>query len=138
MAKQVTLKATKNRIAQVAASEVEDRLKGIADYAVSISPVDTGAYVESFSIVRAGAGGGRSRTSANKPRKQNPEAKKAEAYAALVGDIEVLNIEQMLETEVPRFTLRNRAPHANTVEDGSNWQRTDGYYVFTKIRNRFG
>lgn len=138
MAKQVTLRATKERIKDVAANEVEDRLKDIAGYAVSISPVDTGAYVESFSIVRAGSGGGRSRSSAGKPRNQNPEAKKAEAYNALVGDIAGLNIEQMLEMETPRFTLRNRAPHANTVEDGSNWQRTDGYYVFTKVRNRFG
>lgn len=138
MAKQVTLKATKERIEQVAANQIEDRLQEIAAYAVDISPVDTGAYVASFSMGRAGFGGGRSRTSHGKPRKQNPEAKKADAFAALQGDIQGMNVKQMLEQEDVRFTLRNRAPHANTVEDGSNWQRQDGYYVFTKIRNRFG
>jgi hypothetical protein len=138
MAKQVTLKATKDRIKAVAEQEIEERLKDVAEYAVNISPVDTGAYVESFSMGRAGFGGGRSRSSNNKPKNPNPEAKRAEAYSALVGDIQGMNIKQMLEQEDVRFTLRNRAPHANTVEDGSSWQRTDGYYVFTKIRNRFG
>lgn len=145
MAKQVTLKATKDRIKQVAAEEIQDRLEHVANYAVSISPVDTGAYVESFSIGRAGFGGGRSRSSNVRPNGvkkgvggANPESFREVARGQLRQDIEGMNIEQMLEQEDVRFTLRNRAPHANTVEDGSDWQHQDGYYVFTKIRNRFG
>ena len=137
MAKQVTLKATRDRIEQVAAEGIEKNLQSIASYAVTISPVDTGAYVESFSMGRAGFGGGRSRTSHNKPRNQNPEAKKEEAFSALMGDIQGMNIKQMLEQGDIRFTLRNRAPHANTVEDGRDWKHQDGYYVFTRIKRRF-
>jgi hypothetical protein len=138
MAKQVTLQPFKEQLERIAAQQVENRLEDIAQYAVNISPVDTGAYVESFSIGRAGSGGGRSRTSHGKPKNQNPEAKKQQALGQLNADIAALPIEQMLEDGNARFTLRNRAPHANTVEDGSSWKRTDGYYVFTKIRRKFG
>mgnify|MGYP000886644448 CR=1 FL=1 len=138
MAKQVTFKAIKDRIETVAAQKVEERLQSISQYAVSISPVDTGAYVTSFSIGKAGFGGGRSRTSHGKPNNQNPESKRQEALGQLYNDIEGLAIKQDLEDGNAKFTLRNRAPHANTVEDGSNWKRKDGYYVFTKIRRKFG
>lgn len=138
MAKQVTFRAIKDRIETIAAEKVEQRLKDISEYAVSISPEDTGAYVTSFSIGRAGFGGGRSRTSHNKPRNQNPGAKRQEALGQLYSDIEGLAIKQDLEDGNAKFTLRNRAPHANAVEDGSNWKKKDGYYVFTKIRRKFG
>ena len=145
MAKQITLKATKDRIEQVAAEKIQDRLEHVANYAVKISPVDTGAYVESFSMVKAGQGGGRSRKSDVRPNGvkkgvggANPETFREVAKNQLREDIEGINIKQMLEQEDVRFTLRNRAPHANTVEDGRDWQHQDGYYVFTKIRKRFG
>lgn len=138
MAKQVTFKAIKDRIETIAAEKVEQRLKDISEYAVSISPVDTGAYVTSFSIVRAGAGGGRSRTSHGKPNNQNPESKRQEALGQLYTDIEGLAVKQDLQDGNAKFTIRNRAPHSNQVEDGSNWKRKDGYYVFTKIRRKFG
>ena len=138
MAKQVTFRAIKDRVETIAAQKVEDRLKDISEYAVNISPVDTGAYVTSFSIGKAGFGGGRSRSSHNKPKNQNPEAKRQEALGQLYSDIEGLGIKQDLEDGNAKFTIRNRAPHANQVEDGSSWKRTDGYYVFTKIRRKFG
>ena len=138
MAKQVTLKATKDRITKASANAVEERLKDISEYAVSISPVDTGAYVTSFSIGQAGFGGGRSRTSENKPKKQNPEAMRQEGLSQLYSDIAGLPIEQDLADGNAKFTLRNRAPHANDVENGTNWRRTDGYYVFTKVKRKFG
>lgn len=138
MAKQVTFRAIKDRVETIAAQKVEDRLKDISEFAVNISPVDTGAYVTSFSIGKAGFGGGRSRSSHNKPKNQNPEAKRQEALGQLYSDIEGLGIKQDLEDGNAKFTIRNRAPHANQVEDGSNWKRTDGYYVFTKIRRKFG
>src|SRR6056297_2354580 len=104
MAKQVTLQATKDRITQVASERVEERLDDIAYFATHRAltgggrgdGVDTGAYVTSFSLVRAGAGGGRSRTSKNKPRNQNPSQKKEEGYSQLRSDIQALNLEQML------------------------------------------
>ncbi len=145
MAKQVTLQATKDRITQVASERVEERLDDIAYYATHTAltgggrgdGVDTGAYVTSFSIVPAGSGGGRSRTSKNKPRNQNPSQKKEEGYNQLRSDIQTLNLEQMLETGNARITLRNRAPHAMDVEYGDNWS-TQGYAVFAKVRRKFG
>lgn len=138
MAKQVTFKAIKDKVETIAAQRVEDKLKDVAEYAVSISPVDTGAYVTSFSLVSGGSGGGRSRSSAGKPRNQNPEAKRQEGLGQLYEDINGLAIKQDLEDGNAKFTLRNRAPHANDVEDGTNWKRKDGYYVFTKIKRKFG
>lgn len=137
MSIQATFKRIKGRINDLAEEQIEDKLEDLADYAVRISPVDTGAYVNSFSIKRAGQGGGRSRTSDNKPRGQSPEAERQEAYNQLLSDIETLNISDMLEQGRVSFTLRNRSPHARDVEDGSNWQ-SDGYHVFARIRRKFG
>ncbi len=125
------------RIKQAQEQAIRDRLTDIAQFVTSISPVDTGAYVTSFSIKRAGAGGGRSRSSENKPRNQNPETKKQEAYGQLLTDIEALNISDMIENGNVRITLRNRSPHARDVEDGANW-RSSGYHVFARIRRKFG
>lgn len=137
MSIQATFKRLKGRINDLAEEQIEDKLEDLADYAVRISPVDTGAYVNSFSIKRAGQGGGRSRTSDNKPRGQSPEAERQEAYNQLLSDIETLNISDMLEQGRVSFTLKNRSPHARDVEDGSNWQ-SDGYHVFARIRRKFG
>jgi len=137
MSVQATFDRLKGRLNDMAEEQIENRLEDIADYATRISPVDTGAYVTSFSIKRAGQGGGRSRTSENKPRNQNPEQKRQEAYGQLLGDIQALNVSDMLEQGNVRVTLRNRSPHARDVEDGANW-RSSGYHVFARVRNKFG
>ena len=137
MSVQATFSRLKGRLNDLAEEAIEERLEDLADYATRISPVDTGAYVTSFSIKRSNVGGGRRRTSENKPRNQNPEAKKQEAYGQLLTDIEALNISDMLEQGNVRISLRNRSPHARDVEDGANW-RSSGYHVFQRIRNKFG
>lgn len=137
MSVQATMSRLKGRLNDMAEEAIEERLEDLADYATRISPVDTGAYVTSFSIKRGGQGGGRSRSSENKPRNQNPETKRAEAYGQLVTDIQALNISDMIENGNVRITLRNRSPHARDVEDGSNW-RSSGYHVFSRIRRKFG
>lgn len=137
MSVQATMSRLKGRLNDLAEEKIEERLEDLADYATRISPVDTGAYVTSFSIKRGGQGGGRSRSSENKPRNQNPETKRAEAYGQLVTDIQALNISDMIENGNVRITLRNRSPHARDVEDGSNW-RSSGYHVFSRIRRKFG
>ena len=137
MSVQATFSRLKGRLNDIAEEAIEERLEDMADYATRISPVDTGAYVTSFSIKRAGSGGGRSRSSENKPRNQNPEQKRQEAYGQLLTDIEALNISDMLEQGNVKITLRNRSPHARDVEDGTNW-RSSGYHVFQRIRNKFG
>ena len=142
MSKQVTLQATRDRITQVASEQLEDRLEFIANYAVSVSPVDTGAYVESFSIVPAGAGGGRMKRSDVRTASVAQGTAAREDFAStaksnLYSDISRLNLEQMLEDGNARITLRNRSPHARDVEYGENWSR-GGYNVFGKVRRKFG
>jgi hypothetical protein len=137
MSVQATMSRLKGRLNDLAEEKIEERLEDLADYATRISPVDTGAYVTSFSIKRGGASGGRSRSSENKPRNQNPEVKKQEAYGQLLTDIQALNISDMIENGNVRITLRNRSPHARDVEDGANW-RSSGYHVFARIRRKFG
>jgi len=117
---------------------VQERLNLIADTAVNMSPVDTGAYVKSFSMVRAGQGGGRSKTSRGKPRVVDEQAAKAEARANLASDIASLPIAEDLEAGRPRYTLRNRAPHVDYVEQGIGWKRKQAAKVFQTIRSLFG
>jgi len=136
---QDTFKNIKDEIADLTEQRVEERLEELALYAVTIYPVDTGAYVTSFSIGPAGFGGGRRRTSDNKPRNQNPEAVKQEALAQLSSDIKGLDISEMVKSGRVHFTLRNRSPHAYAVENGGvNWSVTQPYHVFQKVRREFG
>jgi hypothetical protein len=141
MSIQATMNAFKDKIENRVADEVEQKFDEIASYAVYVAvpdqSIDTGAYVTSFSIGKAGFGGGRSRSSKNKPKNQNPQAMKDQAYSQLIGDIDRIDFKAMLESGDARFTLKNRAPHARDVEDGANWRRS-GYHVFTKIRDKFG
>lgn len=108
---------------------LQRKLTDISEDAVAFSPVDTGAYVTSFSIVPAGSGAGRMRTSKNKPKRSEADAK-AEAKSQLQSDIARLDLK-----EGTRFVLRNRAPHARSVEDGGPGWRRPGHGVFRKLRN---
>ena len=141
MSIQATMNVFKDKIENRVADEVEQKFDEIASYAVYVAvpdqSIDTGAYVTSFSIGPAGFGGGRSRSSNNKPKNQNPQAMKDQAYSQLVADIDRIDFEAMLESGNTRFTLRNRAPHVRDVENGANWKRS-GYGVFTRIRDKFG
>ena len=141
MSIQATMNAFKDKIENRVADEVEQKFDEIASYAVYVAvpdqSIDTGAYVTSFSIGKAGFSGGRSRSSDNRPKNQNPQAMKDQAYSQLIGDIDRIDFKAMLESDNTKFTIRNRAPHARDVEDGANWKRS-GYHVFTKIRNQFG
>lgn len=103
--------------------EVKDRLEYIANYAVVVSPVDTGAYVTSFSYV-VGAGRPRGKSSTNRP-KANREEAMSKGRENLYSDISKLDL-----SDVDRITLRNGSPHAEKVEKKHS--------VFTKVRNKFG
>lgn len=111
---------------------IKDQLEHIANYAVAISPVDTGAYVESFSMIPAGQGGGRMKSRSVrdlsvKKGEVNRETFASEARENLYGDINKFNLETS-----DKITLINRSTHARDVEDAY------GYGVFAKVRNKFG
>ena len=103
-------------------------LKGeeIVSYAAAISPIQTGAYVESFSVVGRGAGGGRSRSSENRPVLPigAKDAKKQDEAARLRAEVRAID-----PLEEDGFTLRNRAPHNKDVEKKHN--------VLMRTKDRF-
>ena len=128
MSKQVTINQSfykkMDELENTAKERILSKGEEIVSYAAIISPVQTGAYVESFSVVPRGAGGGRSRSSNNKPIVADKDGKKlaeAERLKAEVRQIDPL--------ESDGFTLRNRAPHANDVERKHN--------VFLRVKDRF-
>lgn len=84
-------------------------LRDIANEAINRSPVDTGAYVESFQITTV-SGGGRGYTSHGRPRQQDEELYKNIAKAQIASDVEAIPE----GAEYAYFT--NRAPHAKYVE----------------------
>lgn len=128
MAKQVTINQSFYKKMDALRNGVKEKVwsKGeeVVSYAVSVSPVDTGAYVESFSVVARGAGGGRSRTSNNRPSIVDKDSKKQEEAARLRADVRAID-----PLEEGGFTLRNRAPHSNEVEQKHN--------VFLRTKDRF-
>ena len=121
-----SLNTKMQRIEQMAGDAVKDRLIDIAQNAVRYSPVDTGAYVTSFSY-SVGAGRPRGKSSAGRPRGQNPTAMREEGFQNLASDI--ARIPNLKDTT--SIVLRNNSPHARAVED------KHGYSVFTKLRNLY-
>ncbi len=110
---------------------LKGRFEGLADLAiyraVPDKAIDTGAYVTSFSIGPSGFGGGRSRSSNNKPKRQDPTTMKAKSRGQLQIDIDTIDFTGLMEKGSIRATLRNRAPHANAVEKK--------YSVFATIKD---
>ena len=116
----------------LAEQQVERKLVDMAQTAVDLSPVDTGAYVTSFSFF-TGAGRPRGKSSKGKPR-ANPQAARSEGLSNLIKDLE--RIPSLLDTT--SIVLRNNSPHAVAVEYGGRGWKTPPYFVFTKLRNIYG
>lgn len=106
---------------------VRKKLTAIAQTTVDLSPVDTGAYVTSHSFKTNTSSRGRGKSSANKPRGQNPETKRREGLDNLIYDINSLDLKTL-----KKVTLRNDSPHAQDVE------YKHGYAVYTIVRNVHG
>ena len=91
----------------IAIGSVKERLEDIARTAVDYSPVDTGAYVTSFSYT-IGAGRPRGKSSDNLPKGQSLEGKQEEGYGNLMQDISrIKSIEDM---------FLNRSVHVYAME----------------------
>ena len=116
----------------LAEQQVERKLVDMAQTAVDLSPVDTGAYITSFSF-STGAGRPRGKSSKGKPR-ANPQAARSEGLSNLIKDLE--KIPSLLDTT--SIVLRNNSPHAVAVEYGGRGWKTSPYFVFTKLRNIYG
>ncbi len=135
MAKQSTVKINKGaldakfkRAEELFGEKVEEKLVSLGSYAVQISPVDTGAYVSSFSIRPRGSSSGRRRTSEGKPSLTTgaKQGAKDSAKAALQQDVERFR-DDILDRE--GAVLTNRSPHAQDVEQD--------HLVFSRTKDRF-
>jgi hypothetical protein len=132
-ATQATFKSIEEKINKVASRQVKAKAKQIADTVVrqDISPVYSGAYVESFSIKPRGAGGGRMKLQGARKKSTNPQAHRDLARDNLYADIEALG-----KGLIDGFVLRNRSKHSRIVEDGLG--KTPAYKVFAKVRFLLG
>lgn len=108
---------------EIVEPQVKRIIRNVAEDAIFYSPVDTGAFITSWSVVPSGSGGGRSRTSRGKPRQQPYEQKASEALRQVEADIAALDV---METNA---VLRNRAPHAPEVEKRKQ--------ITTRLKDRY-
>lgn len=96
---------------------VKEKATEIISDAVDLSPVDTGAFVESWQINPRGDRTARSRTSAGRPRLPEgaKQAKREEEKARLIGRVESFDMK-----DLKGFTITNRAPHLEFIERNPN------------------
>ena len=89
MVTQVTIspsfQAKMSKLDELVGDAVEDKLTSLGLYAVEISPVETGAFVESWSLRPIGSSSGRRRQREGKPPKDTASAK-AEARQNIITD----------------------------------------------------
>ena len=114
-----------SKLDELVGDTLQEKLVSLGSYAVSISPVYSGAFVESWSIRPIGSGGGRSRMSRSEPT-PNPEGKREEGKSNILGD---LNTYKDRIIEDGGAILTNRAPHAKEVDAK--------YLTITRVRDRF-
>jgi hypothetical protein len=97
----------------------KDTLKGMARVAISASPVDTSAYVDSF-----GFNNPTGFSSKGRQKSQDAGAAKNRNLQRLEQEVEGINLSGPV-------VFSNTAPHAGAVED--KW----GYKVFAQVRREF-
>ena len=145
MSKQSTIKINKSfddkflLLGQTVEGRVKDQLFSMADFAISRSPVDTGAYVESFSMLPVNKGGGRRKSSDARTASVRQGTANREQFTEIARDNLYSDINKYDIATDDKVVIRNRSPHAQDVEegDGPSWRRP-GYKVFTQIRNAYG
>ena len=125
------------QLEKLVGDNLAEKLTSLGHYAVEISPVYSGAFVQSWSLVPIGSGGGRSRASAygkteeeasrlkNKGR-ADAETKKSEAKDLIDGDVNKIKDRILKDGGA---VLTNRAPHAKIVDDK--------YLTIQRVKNRF-
>ena len=97
-------------IKTMASKTIEKDLKNIFETILSLSPVQTGAFITSWSLVPKGSGAGRMKSSKGKPITKDWEKFSSISRNQLYQDLD--KIDNLLDGVV----LRNRAPHAPEVE----------------------
>ena len=120
--------ARKMEVAKTSILEgVKSEFEAIAKDAVRFSPVDTGAFVTSWSFETGKSGRPRGKSSLNKPRRQSETNKREEGLQNLLSDIDKIPDLESAKVAV----LRNGAPHAEYVNSGNSKDR--GYVIKGKL-----
>jgi mRNA-degrading endonuclease RelE of RelBE toxin-antitoxin system len=114
-----------SKLDELIGDAIEEKLVSLGNYAVSISPVQTGAFVESWSLSPIGTRGHRYENSKSRPLKDN-ESAKAAGRSNIAADAETYK-KQIVERG--GAVLANRAPHAKDVEAK--------HATITRVRDRF-
>jgi len=113
---------------------VKDRAIEIVSEAVNLSPVDTGAFVESWQVNPRGDRTALARSAAGRPSLPAgaKQAKREQEKARLVGRIESFDTEKL-----DGFTITNRAPHIPLIELNNRLKTgLNPKEIFAIIRNK--
>lgn len=121
---QKSISTKTQKLLEVGEERIKENLRNLAEDLSVRTPVATGAYAESFSVLPSSNSGGRSRSSRGRPRNQDVATFQNIARQNMFSDIQVLELED--ETSV---RIRNRAPHATQVEER--------HQVFGATKDRF-
>ena len=113
------------KLEELVGDNLVEKLTSLGHYAVEISPVDTGAFVESWSLRPMGSGASRRLSSEGRPSKDYGEAKD-KARQNISQDAERLKDRILKEGGA---TLRNGSPHAKDVDKK--------YQTVGRVRDRF-
>jgi hypothetical protein len=117
--------------------QLEAKASEIAQDAVMLSPVYSGAYVKSFSFkVNNTSAKGRGQASRSSNKSSSPDSEKQQGLSNLDGDISSIFSDPNIK--IKTLTLRNDSPHAKLVEDGPIKTAPNGVKVFAQIRNKHG
>ncbi len=142
MAKQTTFKTGlaegfSKKLNRAVNVQLEAKASEIAQDAVMLSPVYSGAYVKSFSFkVNNTSATGRGQTSRSSNKSSTPDFEKQQGLSNLDGDISSIFSDPNIK--IKTLTLRNDSPHAKLVEDGPIKTAPNGVKVFAQIRNKHG
>ena len=152
---QLTIKGQKalddlqKQLTQATNNQLEDYFLDIADDAINMSPVWSGAYVKSFSFKADNSSSrGRRIDGANWrfPKQTGSEADREAGRDALKGDVRAAFADKSKLPEEKSYTIRNDANHARFVEDGiegptgpkGNETPLNGYRIFGRLKSRYG
>lgn len=120
-ANQKSISAKLQALSEAAHEAALGKVLEVGEDAVQASPVDTGAFVESWSIVPKGSGAGRSRSSKTPARRavsgklssSQKQALREKAKGQLAEDLQKYK-SQILSKE--GAVVRNRAPHGDYMK----------------------
>ena len=112
-------------------SDVKGQLEDIATYTTTISPVDTGAFVTSWSFETKKSGRPRGKSSLNRPKAPNKDDMREKGRKQLLSDIS--KIPDLKSAEA--VTVRNGSPHAEYINYGDKDDR--GYFIKEKVISKF-